>query len=162
MSIHVQVFLWAYVFISFGYILMNGISRSYANSFFFWWCSFFFSSLFLVKFCVSMSNGNLLSVTHVEYIFPSLFIGQTEGLYFYVVQSVSLSCLVSILDLMFKKLPSSFWNYKTIYLNVLMVFSCTSFLCLHLWCVWILFWCLEWDRHPVYFFPWRTSQLGEI
>ena len=79
-----------------------------------------------------MSNGNLLSVTYVEYIFPSLFIGQTEGLYFYVVQSVSLSCLVSILDLMFKKLPSSFWNYKTIYLNVLMVFSCTSFLCLHL------------------------------
>ena len=122
----------------------------------------FFPLLFLVKFCVSMSNGNLLSVTYVEYIFPSLFIGQTEGLYFYVVQSVSLSCLVSILDLMFKKLPSSFWNYKTIYLNVLMVFSCTSFLCLHLWCVWILFWCLEWERHPVYFFPWRTSQLGEI
>lgn len=50
-----------------------------------------------------MSNGNLLSVTYVENIFLSLFIGQTEGLHFYVVQSASLSCLVSILDLMFKK-----------------------------------------------------------
>ena len=91
-----------------------------------------FFPYFLVKFSVSMSNGNLLSVTYVENIFPSLFIGQTEGFYFYVVQSVSLSCLVSILDLMFKKLSSPFWNYKTICLNVLMVFFCISFLCLHL------------------------------
>lgn len=50
-----------------------------------------------------MSNGNLFSVTHVESIFLSLFIGHTEGLHFYVVQSASLSCLVSVLDLMFEK-----------------------------------------------------------
>ena len=86
-----------------------------------------FFPYFLVKFSASVSNGNLLSVTYVQNIFPSLFIGQTEGLYFYVVQSVSLSCLVSILDLMFKKLPSTFWSYKTIFLNVLMVFFCISF-----------------------------------
>lgn len=73
-----------------------------------------------------------MSVTYVENIFASLFIGHMEGLHFYVVQSVSLSRLLSILDFMFKKTPSPSWNYETVYLNVLMVFFCISFLCLQL------------------------------
>lgn len=79
-----------------------------------------------------MNNGNLLSITYVEHLFPSLFIGQTEGLHFYVVQSASLSCLVSLLDLMFRKMPSPSWNYKILYLNVLVVFFCIPFLYFHL------------------------------
>ena len=37
MNIHVQVFVWTYVFLSLGYISRSGIAGSYGNSMFNFW-----------------------------------------------------------------------------------------------------------------------------